>query len=330
MLLLGHGACAESSDYGWIQDKFNNLVDKFTSSDDNDFNSNGIIVPASRLKSTDLILDVGSDPEKYIYGAVHVPFTGSWVNVTENHRENRMHRIHFGIKHPLSHLLALFSSSRTRLFTAFMENNSIKPLPAIAAIIGDAGISRNDSVALYGKCLPCGGGPSTATFVYWIMRYAGHENVKLIDGGYEEWVRAGGQTQSVPSLRNKTAFVLHPRSELLANFSYVARGGAQLVDARSSKDFFLGTIPGSMNIPYDNVIEGDKIKNESSLKSIFREVNKNKPVVVYTATGVKASVVWFALTLMGYDAKLYTFQDWYYNKGPIYLPVRQYVIETEI
>jgi ABC-type proline/glycine betaine transport system permease subunit len=39
---------------------------------------------------------------------------GSWVNVTENHRENRMHRIHFGIKHPLSHLLALFSSSRTR------------------------------------------------------------------------------------------------------------------------------------------------------------------------------------------------------------------------
>jgi thiosulfate/3-mercaptopyruvate sulfurtransferase len=288
MLLLGHGACAESSDYGWIQDKFNNLVDKFTSSDDNDFNSNGIIVPASRLKSTDLILDVGSDPEKYIYGAVHVPFT------------------------------------------AFMENNSIKPLPAIAAIIGDAGISRNDSVALYGKCLPCGGGPSTATFVYWIMRYAGHENVKLIDGGYEEWVRAGGQTQSVPSLRNKTAFVLHPRSELLANFSYVARGGAQLVDARSSKDFFLGTIPGSMNIPYDNVIEGDKIKNESSLKSIFREVNKNKPVVVYTATGVKASVVWFALTLMGYDAKLYTFQDWYYNKGPIYLPVRQYVIETEI
>ena len=288
MLLLGHGACAESSDYSWIQDEFNNLVDKFTSSDDNDFNSNGIIVPASRLKSTDLILDVGSDPEKYIYGAVHIPFT------------------------------------------AFMENNSIKSLPAIAAIIGDAGISRNDSVALYGKCLPCGGGPSTATFVYWIMRYAGHENVKLIDGGYEEWVREGGQTQSVPSLRNKTAFVLHPRSELLAEFSYVARGGAQLVDARSSKDFFLGTIPGSMNIPYDNVIEGDKIKNESSLKSIFREVNKNKPVVVYTATGVKASVVWFALTLMGYDAKLYTFQDWYYNKGPIYLPARRNVIETEI
>ena len=39
---------------------------------------------------------------------------GSWVKVTENHHENRMHGIHFGSKHPLHQLLALFSSSRTR------------------------------------------------------------------------------------------------------------------------------------------------------------------------------------------------------------------------
>jgi len=38
----------------------------------------------------------------------------SWVKVTENHHENRMRGIHFGSKHPLHHLLALFSSSRTR------------------------------------------------------------------------------------------------------------------------------------------------------------------------------------------------------------------------
>jgi thiosulfate/3-mercaptopyruvate sulfurtransferase len=211
-------------------------------------------------------------------------------------------------------------------FTLFLENNSIKPLPAIAAIIGDAGISSNDSVVLYGKCLPCGGGPFTAAFVYWIMCYAGNENVKLIDGGIEEWILAGGKTQDAPSLRDKTDFVLHPRTDLLANFSYVSRGGAQLVDVRSSKDFFLGTIPGSVNIPYDEVIEGDKIKNESSLQSVFSKIDKNKPVVVYTATGVKAALVWFALVLMGYDAKLYTFEDWYHNKGPVYSPMLGHVV----
>ena len=39
---------------------------------------------------------------------------GSWVKVTENHHENRMQWVHFGSRHPLRYLLALFSSSRTR------------------------------------------------------------------------------------------------------------------------------------------------------------------------------------------------------------------------
>jgi thiosulfate/3-mercaptopyruvate sulfurtransferase len=274
MVLLGYVACADS-----YQD---------LSLTNNSLNENSILVPISCLKSDDIIVDIGSDPEKYIYGAVHMPFT------------------------------------------AFLENNTIKPLPAIAAVIGDAGISRNDSVALYGECLPCGGGPTTATFAYWIMRYAGHEDVKLIDGGYDEWVQAGGKNQDTGSSRKKTAYELHPREDLLANFSYVASGVAQLVDARLARDFLLGTIPGSVNIPYDDVVEGDKIKNESSLQRVFSKVDKNKPVVVYSTTGVKASVVWFALTLMGYDAKLYTFQDWHTNNGRVYLPIKQYIIETEI
>ncbi|MHB8120482.1 MAG: sulfurtransferase [Methanothrix sp.] len=288
MILLCYGACAESSDNDWIQDKLNSLVDFFSSNGETDFASNHMVVPVSILKSTYIILDVGSDPEKYIYGAVHIPFT------------------------------------------AFMENNSLKPLPAIAAILGDAGISRNDSVAIYGKCLPCGSGPTTATFVYWIMRYAGNENAKIIDGGYGEWIEAGRPTQNAPSLRNKTTFLLNPEFELLTNYSYVAHGEAQLVDARPHRDFVLGTIPGSINIPYDEVIEGDKIRNESSLRSVFSKIDSKKPVVVYTATGVKASAVWFALTSMGYDAKLYTFQDWYNHKGSIQLPEWQNVIETEI
>jgi hypothetical protein len=39
---------------------------------------------------------------------------GSWVNVTENQRENRMYAIHLGSKHQLRHLQALFSSTRKR------------------------------------------------------------------------------------------------------------------------------------------------------------------------------------------------------------------------
>ena len=53
----------------------------------------------------------------------------------------------------------------------------------------------------------------------------------------------------------------------------------------------------------------DRIKNEAALKILFSGIRKEKPVVVYTTSGVKASLVWFALEIMGYDAKLSTWQE---------------------
>ena len=49
------------------------------------------------------------------------------MKVTENHHENRMHGIHFGSKHPLHQLLALFHSSRTRP-ERVTDQEMVKPL----------------------------------------------------------------------------------------------------------------------------------------------------------------------------------------------------------
>ncbi|MBC7080488.1 MAG: sulfurtransferase [Methanothrix sp.] len=236
-------------------------------------------VSASGVSASDVILDVGSEPDEYISGAIHIPYT---VFLEENH--------------------------------------TLKPLPVIAKILGDAGISRNDSVVIYGECMPCGGGPSTATFVYWIMRYAGHENVRILDGGIDAWKAAGRPTQNNPSNQDATVYELSPRPELLANYTYVSAGNAQLIDARPHSDYMAGTIPGSVNIPYEEVINGEKIKNRADLRRIFSGIDIERPVVVYTFTSVKASVVWFALTSLGYDARLYIYMDWHEHKGPIYSP----------
>ena len=238
-----------------------------------------MLVPPSDVRVTDVILDVGSDPEEYISGAIHIPYTD------------------------------------------FLEaNHTLKPLPVVARILGDAGISRNDSVVIYGECMPCGGGPSTATFVYWIMRYAGHEDVRILDGGLDAWKAAGRPTQDRPSTRSRTVYDLSPRPKLLANYTYVSTANAQLIDARPHADYMAGTIPGSVNIPYDEVVDGDRIKSRQDLDRIFSGIDIERPVVVYTVTGIKASVVWFALRMMGYDARLYMYQDWYNHGGQIYIP----------
>ena len=87
-------------------------------------------------------------------------------------------------------------------------------------------------------------------------------------------------------------------------------GSAQIIDARTLQEFGAGSIPGSINIPYESVISNSRIKDETKLARVFSILNKNQPVVVYTNTGIKGSVVWFALELLGYDAKLYSYMDY--------------------
>lgn len=98
--------------------------------------------------------------------------------------------------------------------------------------------------------------------------------------------------------------------ELFVTYDYVKSGQAQIVDARTAEEFAYGTIPGAVNIPYDLILAGEKIKEDASLSAIFADLDKNRPVVVYTSTGIKASSVVLALRLLGYDARLYTYQDW--------------------
>jgi 3-mercaptopyruvate sulfurtransferase SseA len=105
------------------------------------------------------------------------------------------------------------------------------------------------------------------------------------------------------------------RPELLATYDFVERNQTQIVDARTPQDRSVGSIPGSINIPYDAVLEKDKLKDRNALSLLFSGLNKDRSVVVYSATGVKASMVCFALELLGYKASLYTWNDWLTHKN---------------
>jgi thiosulfate/3-mercaptopyruvate sulfurtransferase len=101
---------------------------------------------------------------------------------------------------------------------------------------------------------------------------------------------------------------------LLATYEFVVNGGAQIVDARPARDYAIGSIPGAVNIPYENVLVNESIKPEVDLEKVFAKLEKDRPIVVYTNVGVEASLVWFALNHSGYDARLYTWRDWLENQ----------------
>lgn len=196
----------------------------------------------------------------------------------------------------------------------FSEGGEIVPASEMARLLGDAGISSNDSLLIAGECLPCGGGPSPAFFTYWALKYLGHEKVRVLEGTIEDWKAGGLNISNTSAIRSKAEYIPHIRPELLATYEYVVTGGAQIVDARPANAYELGSIPGAINIPYENVLVNDSMMPKEMLKERFLDLDKNRSVVVYTNIGVEAALLWFALNESGYDARLYTWRDWLENQ----------------
>jgi len=194
------------------------------------------------------------------------------------------------------------------------EGGQLKSVSEIATLLGEAGISRNDSLVIAGECLPCGGGPSPAIFSYWLLKYLGHEKVRVLDGNIDDWAAAGRNTSNKSATRPKTEYVPLLKPELLATYEFVVNGGAQIVDARPVRDYGVGSIPGAVNIPYEDVLVNESIKPEEDLQKVLAKLEKDRSIVVYTNVGVEASLVWFALSLSGYDARLYSWRDWLENQ----------------
>ena len=231
-----------------------------------------MLAKPGEIDSSDVLLDMSDGADAYIAGAVH-------------------------INHSL----------------LYSENKTLKPPGELAEIFGNAGISDKDSVVIYGECLPCGGSGVTlhpTTYAYFALSSLGHQKVRVLDGGLESWRASGRPTTTVPSIRPPASYIPSPRQDLQASINYIKENPVQLVDARTVSEFEVSTIPGSINIPADTVAVNSSIREDAELERIFQGLTKDKPVVVYTSTGLKASVVWFALEKMGYQARLFDLGQW--------------------
>jgi thiosulfate/3-mercaptopyruvate sulfurtransferase len=172
--------------------------------------------------------------------------------------------------------------------------------------LGDAGISQDDSVVLYGSSQISG----EAELAFWVLKYLGHEDVMLLDGSLADWKAAGLPVDSRENKKESVEYRPDPRPELLAQYEYVKSGQAQILDARPFVELGKGRIPSSIAFDPDNMIKGDRIKNAHDLNAVFERLSKDKPIVVYSDDYRRSSLVWYALQLMGYQASIYSWVDW--------------------
>jgi thiosulfate/3-mercaptopyruvate sulfurtransferase len=165
-----------------------------------------------------------------------------------------------------------------------------------------------------------------AAFAFWVFKYYGVQNVKILNGGRKKWLLEDKPTtKEVPSYPRASFSSLKPDESLRVYKDYVLKGLGEsarvLVDVRSPKEFSGevlappeyptehaqrgGHIPEARNIPWAQAINDadGTFKAREDLEALYTQkgVTPDKEVITYCRIGERSSHSWFVLKyLLGY------------------------------
>jgi thiosulfate/3-mercaptopyruvate sulfurtransferase len=203
------------------------------------------------------------------------------------------------------------------------------PLPgaeAFARSMRAAGVSSDRPVVVYDS-----GNSIAAARAWWLLRYFGHPDVRVLDGGFSGWSAAGNPIERGVTAPEAGDFVASAGGMPLLDAesaATVARDGV-LIDARAPERFrgerepvdpVAGHIPGAVNVPAASLAKAHgRFRDSDALRRVFQDVGVRDGVAVgaYCGSGVAASHEVLALSLAGIPAALYvgSWSDWITDPG---------------
>lgn len=194
--------------------------------------------------------------------------------------------------------------------------NGRRPLPGpeeFQKSVRRWGIDTDTPVVVYGATRS----PAPAR-AWWLLRWAGVQSVRLLDGGWEGWLDHGGdlQTGEPADTRSESEFVIKPGNlpvvTIAAVPDFAARG--LLLDARPAAKFShptdtgAGHIPGAHSLPVTGFFdEAGYLLPDATLRERLAGagVGAGDEPAAYCGTGVAAALEVFVLALLGVRAHLY-------------------------
>jgi len=203
------------------------------------------------------------------------------------------------------------------------------PLPDandFASVLARLGVTADSIVVAYDDT-----GGSTASRLWWLLRYFGHDIGKVLDGGIQAWIGEGRPIETATSQRSPARPMnLVARREMVVDKEemkrLVERGEEILLDARAAERFEgklepvdarPGHIPGAKSAPFASNLRapGGTFLSSAELASRYTAlgVDARHPAVAYCGSSVTACHDLLALTLAGHDhARLYegSWSEW--------------------
>jgi thiosulfate/3-mercaptopyruvate sulfurtransferase len=192
---------------------------------------------------------------------------------------------------------------------------------ALEQLLGRSGISNDTTILLYGD-----NNNWFAAYALWQLKYYGHKDARLINGGRKKWIEEKRPLTTDASKITPTTYrAAEPDESIRARKEELQavvenRKRAELVDVRSVDEFTgkiiappgmtetaqrAGHIPGAANIPWAQAANEDgTFKSADALKTLYegKGITGQGKVIAYCRIGERSSHTWFVLKyLLGYD-----------------------------
>src|SRR5260370_24565729 len=184
----------------------------------------------------------------------------------------------------------------------------------LEAMLSRAGVNNDTTIVLYGD-----NNNWFAAWALWILKYYGHRDVRLLDGGRVKWLADKREiTTEVPSYPRTSYHAQSPDTEIRALrdqiLAQLGHSDIALVDVRSPGEFSGellapanlpqegaqrgGHIPGAANIPWSQAVREDgTFKSADELRALYegKGVTADKEVIAYCRIGERSSHTWYVL-----------------------------------
>lgn len=181
------------------------------------------------------------------------------------------------------------------------------------ALLSKSGISKDTTIVLYGD-----NNNWFAAWAYWLLKYYGHEDVRILDGGRKKWEAENRElttkaadvepaTYTITEINDKYRAFRDDVTETLGSDSH------GLVDVRSPDEFTgkilappgldelsqrAGHIPGAKNIPWSKAVNEDgTFKSNKELQALYEGegITPDKDIISYCRIGERSAHSWFVL-----------------------------------
>lgn len=192
----------------------------------------------------------------------------------------------------------------------------LPPAEIFASKVRKLGLGDGNHVVIYDG----NGGAAAAARVWWMFRVFGHQNVSVLDGGLQKWLREGRPTDDLPPPPRERHFTARVDTTLVRSVEDVVANldsrREQVVDARAAARYHgtapeprpvaqAGHIPGSLSLPFAELMDPREMTFLSAerIKARFEAagVDLSRPVTASCGSGVTACVIAFAAYLIGKD-----------------------------